>query len=170
MASMGYMTIKGATQSDISKGATTADSVGNIWQTGHEDECLVFAFQSDAIIPRDPASNAIVGTRQHQPTTFTKPLDKASPMLWQALTSGEALELELHFFRTATTGTQEHYYTIKWTDAQLIEGKIILPDTNDSANESRGHLEEWSFTSRKVDWTHEKGGTSASDDYRTPKV
>jgi type VI secretion system secreted protein Hcp len=155
MANIGYIAIKGATQGEITKDASTASSIGNIWQEGHEGESIVYAFQSNAIVPREPS-------------VFVKPLDKASPMLWQALATGENLEVELKFWRTSISGTQEHYYTIKWTDAVLVEGKAILPDTNDSANDSRGHQEEWSFTYRKCEWTHEKAGTSASDDWRKP--
>lgn len=168
MASIAYMTIKGSSQGQISQGTSTADSIGNIWQEGHEDEALVFAFQSDAIVPRDPNSGTAIGTRRHEPAVFVKPLDKASPMLWQALATGENLEMELKFWRTSTAGQQEHYYTIKWTDAVLVEGKAILPDTADTGNDGRGHQEEWSFTYRKCDWTHEKAGTSASDDWRKP--
>jgi len=168
MASIGYIKIKGATQGEITSDASTAASIGNIWQEGHEGESLVFAFRSNAIVPRDPNSGTAIGTRRHEPATFVKPLDKASPMLWQALATGENLECELHFWRTSTAGTQEHYFTIKWTDAVLVEGKTMIPDTNDTANDSRGHQEEWSFTYRKCDWTHEKAGTSASDDWRKP--
>jgi type VI secretion system secreted protein Hcp len=168
MANIGYIKITGATQGEITKGASTADSIGNRWQEGHEDEALVLSFQSNAVVPRDPNSGTAIGTRRHEPAVFTKPLDKASPMLWQALATGENLEIELHFWRTATTGAQEHYYTIKWTDAVLFEGKKILPDVHDTANENRGDSEEWAFTYRKCDWTHEKAGTSASDDWRKP--
>ncbi|WP_117190057.1 Hcp family type VI secretion system effector [Rhizobium terrae] len=168
MASIAYITIKGTTQGEISKDASTADSIGNIWQEGHEGESLVFAFESNAIVPRDPNSGTAIGTRRHEPARLVKPLDKASPMLWQALATGENLEIELKFWRTSTKGTQEHYYTIKWEDAVLVGGKVILPDTADTANDSRGHCEDWSFTYRKCDWTHEIAGTSASDDWRKP--
>ncbi|MFS8113876.1 Hcp family type VI secretion system effector [Rhizobium jaguaris] len=168
MANIGYITISGATQGAITKDASTADSIGNTWQEGHEAESIVYSFRSNAIVPRDPNSGTAIGTRRHEPAMFVKPLDKASPMLWQALATGENLEIELKFWRTSTKGTQEHYFTIKWTDAVLVEGKTILPDVNDSANDHRGNIEEWSFTYRKCDWTHEKAGTSASDDWRKP--
>jgi len=50
MASIGYIKITGATQGDITSDASTADSIGNIWQEGHEGESLVFAFRSNAIV------------------------------------------------------------------------------------------------------------------------
>eukprot|EP00903_Cladosiphon_okamuranus_P001345 g1343.t1 len=168
MSNIAYMTIKGATQGDMTADATTADSIGNLWQQGHEGESLVYAFEQNAVVPRDPQSGSVIATRRHMPTTFMKPVDKATPLMWQALATGETLEIEVQFWRTSTAGVQEHYYTIKFTDAVLVEGKTILPDVNDEANASRGDTDKWSFTYRKAEWTHEKAGTSASDDYRAP--
>eukprot|EP00903_Cladosiphon_okamuranus_P000861 g859.t1 len=168
MSNIAYMTIKGATQGDMTADATTGDSIGNLWQEGHEGESLVYAFEQNAVVPRDPQSGSVIATRRHMPTTFMKPVDKATPLMWQALATGETLEIEVQFWRTSTAGVQEHYYTIKFTDAVLVEGKTILPDVNDEANASRGDTDKWSFTYRKAEWTHEKAGTSASDDYRAP--
>ncbi len=168
MANIGYIKFTGATQGEISKDATTSASIGNSWREGHESESLVYAFDMNAIVPRDPNSGAVIGTRRHQPSSFLKPLDKSSPLLWQALSTGETLEVEMKFWRTSLAGAQEHYFTIHYTDAVLVDGKIILPDINDDTNNSRGDQEKFSFTYRKVEWTHEKAGTSASDDWRKP--
>ncbi|WP_319531170.1 type VI secretion system tube protein TssD [uncultured Cohaesibacter sp.] len=162
MATVGYMKI-----SEVSDGAGTSKSIRGLAQSGHEDEITVFSFQANAIVPRDPNSGTALGTRKHLPAVFTKPLDKASPILWQNLVTGQAMDIELKFFRINTEdGTTEHYYTMKWSDAILVDGKTIIPDTTDSANDLRGHYEEFSFTYRKIEWTHEIASSSASDDYR----
>lgn len=168
MSNVAYMTVKGKTQQEISVGATTGASIGNIWQEGHENESLVFMFESNAIVPRDPNSGTAIGTRRHQPTVIVKPLDKSSPLLWQALASGESLEISVKFWRTSTDGMQEHYFTIDYTDAVLVEGKVLLADVLDESNSSKGDQEQWAFTYRKAEWTHEKAGTSAADDWRAP--
>lgn len=164
----GYMTINGTKQGNISQGAFTADSVGNNWVEGHEDECLVQAFTNGVVQPRDPQSGQPTGTRVHKPATFTKVFDKASPLLWQALCAGEILQLELKFYRTAQTGQQEHYFSIKWTDCTLVDGQGFFPNCLDPANSNFTHMEDWSFVYRKVEWTHEKAGTTGSDDWRKP--
>ncbi|WP_299473621.1 Hcp family type VI secretion system effector [uncultured Roseibium sp.] len=168
MSNIAYLKATGATQGDITADATTGDSIGNLWQEGHEGQSLVYALEQNAVVPRDPQSGSIIATRRHLPTTFVKPIDKATPLFWQALATGEALEIEVEFWRTSTAGVQEHYYTIKFIDAVLVEGKTILPDVNDEANASRGDIDQFSFTYRKCEWTHEVAGTSASDDYRAP--
>ncbi|MGU3492576.1 Hcp family type VI secretion system effector [Xanthobacteraceae bacterium A53D] len=171
MPSPAYVTIKGQKQGEITKGAFTADSVGNIWQEGHEDESIVQAFSGHAIIPRDPQSGQPTGARVHQPASITKYMDKASPLLWQALATGEVLsEVVLSLWRTSPNGTQEKYFTVKYEDAVLVDGKSLIPNALLAENAQFGHMEEWSFTYRKVTWTHEKAGTSGSDDWRKPAV
>ena len=51
-----YISITGQTQGNITAGAFTADSVGNIYVQGHEDEMLVQEFLHNVTVPTDPAS------------------------------------------------------------------------------------------------------------------
>jgi type VI secretion system secreted protein Hcp len=163
-----YATIQGQSQGQITKGANTSDSVGNSYQEAHQDESLVQAFTTNVTIPRDPQSGQPTGLRVHQPASITKSYDKASPMLWQALCTGEILQISLSFWRTSLTGQQEQYFTIKYTDALLVDGQGYVPDCLDEQYRNYPHMETWKFTYRKVDWTHEKAGTSGSDDWRSP--
>jgi type VI secretion system secreted protein Hcp len=89
MATPAYMSVTGEKQGLITAGAFTADSVGNTYQEGHEDQVMVQAFTHDVIIPRDPQSGQPTGQRVHKPVVITKVYDKASPLLQAALTSGE---------------------------------------------------------------------------------
>lgn len=163
-----YIKIKGATQGDISKGAFTADSVGNIFQKGHEDQCLVEAFEMNVIVPTDVQSGQPTGVRVHRPSSFTKVFDKSSPLLWSALCNGETLQMEMDFFRVSTTGQQQKYFTVKWVDAVLVDGKGYLPNCLETANSQFFNMETWKFGYRKIEWEHTIAGTSGSDDWRTP--
>ena len=51
-----YISITGQTQGNITAGAFTADSVGNIYVQGHEDEMLVQEFLHNVTVPTDPQS------------------------------------------------------------------------------------------------------------------
>jgi type VI secretion system secreted protein Hcp len=161
-----YLTINGAKQGFISEGAYTADSVGNGWQEGHENEILIQAFDMGVMQPRDPNHGQPVGRRRHQPASFTKIMDKASPLLWKALCAGEVLQLEMKFYRTSIEGEQEHYFTVQWTDAILVDGKGYIPNCLDARNDNYAHMEDWQFVYRKVVWTHERASTVQSDDWR----
>lgn len=165
-----YVKIEGATQGEISKGAFTADSVGNVFQEGHEDECFCQALTYHVTIPRDPQSGQVTGQRVHQPASLTKYVDKASPLLLGAVASGEMLQMEAHFFRTSTAGQQEHYYTIKFTDAVLVDYKQYTPEALNPENGPYRDMEDLRFTYRMVEVTHDVAGTSGSDDWRVPKA
>ncbi|STM25650.1 putative type VI secretion system protein [Escherichia coli] len=48
-----YISITGQTQGNITAGAFTADSVGNIYVQGHEDEMLEQEFLHNVTVPTD---------------------------------------------------------------------------------------------------------------------
>lgn len=54
MPTPSYISIEGKTQGNITAGAFTSDSVGNIFVQGHEDEMLVQEFQHVVTVPTDP--------------------------------------------------------------------------------------------------------------------
>ncbi len=73
-------------------------------------------------IPRDPQSGLPSGKRIHGPLAIDKEVDKASPMLQQALCSGEHLsEVTIKHYRIDDTGVEEHYFTITLENAIIVE-------------------------------------------------
>lgn len=169
MATPAYMSVTGEKQGLITAGAFTADSVGNIYQEGHEDQVMVQAFSHQVIIPRDPQSGQPTGQRVYKALCITKVFDKSSPLLLSALTSGEKMsEVTIEWYRTSASGTQELYYTTKLEDAIIVEIKDYMHNCQDPANSHFTHLEDVHFTYRKITWTHEVSGTSGSDDWRSP--
>ncbi|MDX1300698.1 Hcp family type VI secretion system effector, partial [Photobacterium sp.] len=106
MPTPAYMRIEGEKQGLITAGTFTEDSVGNIFQEGHEDEVLVEAFEHQVVLPRDPQSGQPTGQRVHKPVKITKVFDKCSPLIYNALTSGERLpKVEIKWYRTSATGS-----------------------------------------------------------------
>ena len=170
MATPAYMSVTGEKQGLITAGAFTADSVGNIYQEGHEDQVMVQAFSHQVIIPRDPQSGQPTGQRIHKALCITKVFDKSSPLLLAALTTGEQMtEVTIEWYRTSASGTQELYYTTKLEDAIIVEIKDYMHNCQDPANSHFTHLEDVHFTYRKITWTHEVCGTTGSDDWRKLK-
>lgn len=51
-----YISIEGQTQGLITAGACTADSIGDSFVEGHEDEMLVQQFDHNVTVPTDPQS------------------------------------------------------------------------------------------------------------------
>lgn len=169
MPTPAYMRISGYRQGLITAGASTSESIGNIYQEGHEDEVMVQAFSHQIIIPRDPQSGQVTGKRVHKPLMISKVFDKASPLILNALTSGEVLNIcHIHWYRTPVTGEQELYYSIKLEDAVIVDVQSRMPNCQDPNLAHFTHLEDVYFTYRKITWTHEVCGTSGSDDWRAP--
>jgi type VI secretion system secreted protein Hcp len=169
MPTPAYCDIEGTQQGHITAGTLTAESVGNIWQQAHTDEILVEAFKHTVMIPTDPQSGQPTGQRVHQPLTITKVYDKSSPLLYTALTRGERLsKVQIKWFRTTPEGTQEHYFTHELEDAVIVDMTSHMPNCQDPTVAHFTHLEDVTFTYRKIIWTHEVAGTSGEDDWRAP--
>ena len=170
MPTPAYMSITGETQGDITKDAYSADSVGNSWQEAHVDEFLVQELDHVLTIPRDPQSGQPTGQRVHKPVIVTKAQDCSSPLLFNALVSGEKLpECNIKFYRTSIQGKQEHYYTIKLIDALLVDMQTRMAHCQDAATSDRVTEEVLSFTYRAIEVTHEVMGKGGNDDWRAPR-
>ena len=171
MPTPAYCSIQGETQGAITDGTFTAESVGNIYQEGHENEFLVEAFDHIVTVPTDPQSGQPTGQRVHKPIILTKIFDKCSPLLYQALTSGEKLPtVEIKWYRTSQEGKQEHYFTTKLEDAIITDINARMPNCQDPGQAHFTHLEDVSFSYRKITWTHAVAGTESFDDWRAPKA
>jgi type VI secretion system secreted protein Hcp len=160
-----YVWFKGATQGVISgHGSWTGEDD----QKGREDSCLVHEFASDIEIPVDLATGQASGRRRHKPIHLSKRIDKASPKLFQALCTAEVLtEVRFEFYRHDQMGKQEKYYTIKLTQAVIVDMKQWFPITHDQSKTHYQHMESVSLTYRKIEWTWEKGGITSMDDWQT---
>ncbi len=161
-----YMSVEGVTQGMITEGALSEDSVGSLYQEGHEDQFIVQAFEHNIIIPRDQQSGQPSGLRVHQPLKITKVFDKSSPLLYQALVTGESLNCEINWYRTSSEGSAEHYYTHLLEGAVVVDIKSIMPNCQDPSQSHFTHLEEVSFSYSTITWTHEIAGTEGNDDWR----
>ncbi|HDS6879366.1 TPA: Hcp family type VI secretion system effector, partial [Escherichia coli] len=140
-----------------------------IYVQGHEDEMLVQEFLHNVTVPTDPQSGQPSGQRAHKPFIFTVALNKAVPLLYNALASGEMLpKVELHWWRTSVEGKQEHYFTTRLTDATIVDMNLHMPHCQDPAQREFTQLLAVSLAYRKVEWEHIKSGTSGADDWRAP--
>lgn len=121
------------------------------------------------LLSTDPQSGQPAGQRAHKPFIFTVALNKAVPLMYNALASGEMLPTtELHWWRTSVEGKQEHYFTTRLTDSTIVDMKLHMPHCQDPAKREFTQLLEVSLAYRKIEWEHVKSGTSGADDWRAP--
>ncbi|WP_145564584.1 Hcp family type VI secretion system effector [Yersinia aldovae] len=149
MANLIYLTLKGEKQGLISQGCSTLASIGNKYQSGHENQ--IFILQLNHSITRSQNVN-------HQPINFIKPLDKSSPLLMIAITDNETVDLVFDFYRTSQSGSQEKYYSVSLQGATLVGLNVNYPH---AINHDNGQPEEVvSVQYRDITCQHHIAGTS----------
>jgi type VI secretion system secreted protein Hcp len=164
-----YIAIEGETQGSITSGACTADSIGDAYVEGHEDEMLVQNFDHTVTVPTDPQSGQPSGRRVHKAFKFTVNLNKAVPLLYNALASGEKLSsVTLKWYRTSIEGKQENFFTTTLENATITNIDCAMPHCQDPAYSDFTQDVTVSLAYRKITWDHAIAGTSGSDDWRSP--
>lgn len=145
--------LKGSKQGELRGGSTDKGRTGTI-----EVESIAHDFVS----PRDASTGQPTGKRQHKPFVITKPVDRASPMLYAALADNENLiEWRLDVFMPSPKGGEALAYSIKLTNATVAKVQLITDEA--------GNLHEVvEFTYQKIEWTWSSGAkVSASDTWST---
>jgi type VI secretion system secreted protein Hcp len=161
MAMPAHLTLTGEKQGKID---------GSCDMKGREGSILVYAMNHDVTIPRSPTDGLATGKRVHGPLTITKEFDKSSPKLYQALCTGEHMKtVTLKWYRITKQGTEEHYFTHVLEDAIIVSIKPSMPITLLASNEPYRHMEEISFTYKKIKWTWEADGIESEDSWAVPK-
>ncbi len=144
-----HISLEGQTQGVIEGSCTAA---------GKEGTSVVLEYEHDVHIPLDTTGQP-TGVRVHQPLRIVKLIDKATPLLYKALVTGERLtEVMLKWYRIGPN-SEEHYFTTRLEDAIIV---AIIP-----SGRPLEHMEDVSFTYRKIIWTWEPGGITAQDDWPT---
>ena len=162
MALNSYLSLKGQKQGDIKGGVT---------QKGREGKILVIAFSHDIVSPRDASSGLPTGKRMHKPFVITKEIDRSSPLLYSALVNNENLvQWQLQCFAQKTGGVEINTYTVKLTNAQIVEVKSMMLNNKMPENVKLPMMEEVSFVYQKIEWTWVDGGITAQDDWSSVTV
>jgi type VI secretion system secreted protein Hcp len=162
MALNAYLKLKGQKQGDIK---------GSVTQKGREGKIMVIAVSHEIMSPRDVGSGQAIGKRQHKPFIITKEIDKSTPLLYNALVSSENItSWELQFFTpkktgTAGAGTETNHYTVKLTNASIVDIKSIMLNNKNPELVHYAEYEEIAFTYQKIEWTWVDGGIVAADDW-----
>jgi type VI secretion system Hcp family effector len=92
---------------------------------------------------------------------ITKNVDKATPLIFQALTQNTRLkEVSVHLYRNGKDGKPENWMTITCTNATVANQKIIDPDKEKGAEAVA--YEEVTFQTEKLEISHNAAKKVAS--------
>ncbi len=150
MANIIYMTVDGDKQGNISAKCSTPDSIGNKYQMGHEDE--IFVYEMIGHLSRE--KNAV-----HHPLEIRKPIDKATPLINQALSTNEKLTVGFTCFRTAVSGGLELFFKVKLTGATVNDARFYFP--NSLTHHDVQPYESVLIRYESITWEHVMSGTSS---------
>jgi type VI secretion system secreted protein Hcp len=141
-----FMTARGARQGDIQGGVT---------QRGREGAMQCTSFQSEILVARDAAAGLAAGRRQLEPIKCVKRLDRATPLLLNALVNNEALtNVTFRFTQLNSTGIEAVVYTVTLTNAAVAGVRQFL----DAAGLAQ---EELTLSYQQATVTFEQGGVTA---------
>ncbi len=115
-------------------------------------------------IPIDIASGQIAGRTQHAPLVIIAHIDKATPLLYQALTTNEVLKnVELDYY---TSGSTHPYFTIQLDNAIIQSIQLTNQNSADNPDLNKfGDYEQISFIYQRITWTWTDGGIAATADW-----
>ena len=170
MAVQSYVQIQGAVQGDITAQASSQDSIGEDYVEGEfQDMMAVQAFSHQILKPTNPLTGQPTGQRVHQPLVMTTTFNKAVPLLFNALASGEALpSVTIHWPRiNPITATKDTFFTIELTDALVSDIKIDIPHVADGSKSQIHQEVKISLSYAAIKWTHVDANSEGSDSWRT---
>jgi type VI secretion system secreted protein Hcp len=157
----GYLTLEGNNQGKME---------GDCPQKGREKTILVYGVDHTVEIPRDPNTGLPTGQRLHRPLTITKHTDPATPLLFQACTSGESMKKwQLDYYQINDKGQEELYYQVSLENAIVVTIRHYKPNTLDEANKQFKDMEDVSFTYEAITWEHKVANKQAVDKWKEPK-
>ena len=147
------------------KGAKQGQLKGEAMGKGLEGWIPIYGFQYEVTSPRDLATGAASGKRQHRPITIVKEWGAATPQIFNALVSNEVLPVVVfQFLRTNANGEVFVFQTVTLTNATISSLKQYSGGLPGAPSDLR-LLEDVSFTFQKIEIENKTGNTTAMDDW-----
>ena len=157
MALPGYFSLTGAKQGKIE---------GSCDIKGHEGKILVQGGTHTVDIPVSIQTGLASGKRVHHPLEIRKAIDKSSPKLLQALTTGETItEALLEYAHIDKNGQEVIYFTKKIENAVIISITQTTDNILDSTTNKYPDWEIVALTYSKITSTFKEGGIEATDSW-----
>ena len=161
-----HMTIEFADQGEVSEGALDEESAGTASNEAMVDTIQIQSFEQNIHLPTVPATGTASAPRVHKGIKITKLFDKTSPMLYNALCSGEQIAaLNIEWFRIDGEGNAEHYFTHNYENAVITKIEAYMPDCQDPKNDPYTHMEDITINYKKITVTHEVSGAEGADEW-----
>lgn len=113
----------------------------------------------------DRATLQATGRRFYEPLEFTKPIDRSTPLLRQALVNNENVTGEFVWYRLDSNGQGEKFFSLKFSGGRIASASLRLPDVLLPPTSGLPPMETISLVFSHVEWTHLTGSTTSVDDW-----
>ena len=122
----------------------------------------VIAISHEVLSPRDSATGQPSGKRTHRPLFIVKQIDKATPLLYQALITNEKLKNVLvELWKLNNKGALNQYFIIKLINASISSISQVKQNLNSDLIKFLEY-EEIGFSYPSIEWTSKVDGKTAS--------
>ncbi len=158
MALASFATASASAQRAVAfiSGATTGPIAGGSVVPGYEGWHDVTLMRQEVTSPRDAGSGLPTGRRTHAPLRLRLPEAVGSVLLHDLQRRNEVTTVQVVML--GADGTTE--YTIDLTGARVSQVRVAW-------NATDGVVYEVEFSYTRITWTHDPGGTTATDDWTT---
>lgn len=157
MALTSYVSIDGETQGNIKGGCT---------QSGDKaDKIMVYAHDHNIEIPNDTHTGQATGQRIHHEYKISKSLDVASPLLLNAIASGENLTLVHDIYEINDKGVETKKATITLSNAIITNLRRYTPETFTTEAKPYHDMEEVSIRYGAIKHEHIDGAITGEDSW-----
>ncbi|MGI9039425.1 MAG: Hcp family type VI secretion system effector [Gemmatimonadota bacterium] len=120
---------------------------------------IIEGYHHSIEVPQDALTARATGRRQHSPLTVTKTVDRATPLLYRAMSGSETIpSVTIRVPTSQGRGGQPVIITL--TNARIVGIESSAVDGTSLARE------DVSFIYEKIKWASAEGGTEFEDSWR----
>jgi len=134
MALQGYISTCEATKNGKIEGSCD--------QENHKKAMMIYEFDFTAYIPSEKYDTAATGRRVYEPIRFVKEIDGATPLLMNALATGDTIKKLVFECWHIANGIEELYYKITLENATITKVHQFKKLTLDPALSHLNDMEE----------------------------
>ncbi len=129
----------------------------------------VLSFTQSLKVAFDRATLQATGRRFYEPLEFTKPIDRSTPLLRQALVTNEPVNGEFFWYRLNSNGQAEKFFSLKFSGGRIASATLRLPDVLSAPTSASPPMEIISLVFNHVEWTHLTASTTSVDDWTSSR-
>ena len=131
-----------------------------------EDESsVIYAFNQKCSLSMDKYTGTPTSSRAYEQFEVLKEINRSTPELWKALTTGQVLDsVEVTLYEIAKeTGTETPYFKYTLNKARITAIRDFMPSTFEENGSIVGHLEQIFLVASEYEWEHMTENTQHVD-------